>query len=63
MIINFYWHYLFQSEGDVVQFETLSQSFHSGQILGVDICIRKPLIATCSLDKSVRIWNYEKWYD
>ncbi|XP_063431022.1 cilia- and flagella-associated protein 57-like [Mytilus galloprovincialis] len=49
-----------KSEGDVVQFETLSQSFHSGQILGVDICIRKPLIATCSLDKSVRIWNYEK---
>merc|ERR1719494_349160 len=25
----------------------------------MDVCIRKPLIATCGLDKSVRIWNYE----
>ena len=27
--------------------------------LGLDVCIRKPLIATCSLDRSVRIWNFE----
>jgi WD40 repeat protein len=24
----------------------------------MDTCIRKPLIATCSSDKSVRVWNY-----
>ena len=24
----------------------------------MDTCIRKPLVATCGLDKSVRIWNY-----
>ena len=26
----------------------------------MDVCVRKPLIATCSLDKSVRIWNYNE---
>ena len=24
----------------------------------MDLCIRKSLVATCSLDKSVRVWNY-----
>lgn len=38
-------------------FEHLCQSFHTGHITGMDTCIRKPLIATCGLDKSVRIWN------
>jgi WD40 repeat protein len=27
-------------------------------VTGVDTCVRKPLVATCSTDKSVRIWNY-----
>lgn len=48
-----------RSDGDQIYFETLAQSFHNGQVLGLDVCIRKPLIATCSSDKSVRIWNYE----
>mmetsp|Transcript_155 Transcript_155/g.483 ORF Transcript_155/g.483 Transcript_155/m.483 type:complete len:1201 (-) Transcript_155:691-4293(-) len=38
-------------------FEYLCQSFHTGHITGMDTCIRKPLVATCGLDKSVRIWN------
>ncbi|EDO36068.1 predicted protein [Nematostella vectensis] len=46
-------------KGDLATFELLSQSFHHGVITGMDVCIRKPLIATCSLDRSVRIWNYE----
>jgi len=25
----------------------------------MDICVRKPLIATCSSDCSIRVWNYE----
>mmetsp|Transcript_9007 Transcript_9007/g.25093 ORF Transcript_9007/g.25093 Transcript_9007/m.25093 type:complete len:1245 (-) Transcript_9007:111-3845(-) len=33
-------------------------SFHSGPILGLDVCVRKPLVVTCGADKSVRIWNY-----
>ncbi|XP_074529308.1 cilia- and flagella-associated protein 57 [Halichoeres trimaculatus] len=40
-------------------FEFLSQSFHSKSITGLSICARKPLVATSSLDHSVRIWNYE----
>ena len=34
------------------------QPFHTDKITGLDICIRKNLIATCSKDKTVRIWNY-----
>nr|CAH8853750.1 unnamed protein product [Trichobilharzia regenti] len=44
---------------DTMIFEPVSQSFHNGQILGMDVCMRKPLIATCATDRTVRIWNYE----
>ncbi|MBN3302205.1 CFA57 protein, partial [Amia calva] len=47
------------SKGEPAHFEFLSHSFHSGTITGLSVCIRKPLIATCSLDRSVRIWNFE----
>jgi len=46
-------------KGDQASFEVLAQSFHYGQVMGLDVCARKPLIATCSMDKSVRVWNYE----
>ncbi|XP_077064460.1 cilia and flagella associated protein 57 [Siphateles boraxobius] len=46
-------------KGDRAHFEYLSQSFHSSIVTGLSTCIRKPLIATCSLDRSVRIWNFE----
>lgn len=36
----------------------LIQPFHFSAITGVDVCVRKPLVATCSLDSSVRVWNY-----
>jgi len=42
-----------------MNFELLSQSFHSQGITGVDTCTRKPLVATCSTDKSVRVWNFQ----
>uniref|UniRef100_A0A673AT46 Cilia and flagella associated protein 57 n=1 Tax=Sphaeramia orbicularis TaxID=375764 RepID=A0A673AT46_9TELE len=48
-----------KSKEEQLHFEFLSQSFHSKSITGLSICIRKPLIATSSLDRSVRIWNYE----
>lgn len=35
-------------------------NFHSKAITGLDVCIRKQMIVTCSVDKTVRIWNYEK---
>ncbi|KAJ3116017.1 Cilia- and flagella-associated protein 57 [Nowakowskiella sp. JEL0407] len=39
--------------------DPISQPFHHGTITGLDLCIRKPLLITCSpTDKSVRIYNY-----
>ena len=37
----------------------MNYSFHHAAGTGVDVCIRKPLVATCSTDRSVRIWNFE----
>ncbi|KAI9149781.1 hypothetical protein H9P43_009960 [Blastocladiella emersonii ATCC 22665] len=42
-----------------VRFELFGQPFHYGQVTGMDTCVRKPLIVTCSSDKSVRVWNYQ----
>ena len=36
----------------------LVQAFHSRPISGMDVCIKKNLIATCSSDKTVKIWSY-----
>ncbi|XP_044157486.1 cilia- and flagella-associated protein 57 [Bufo gargarizans] len=47
------------TKSDDVHFEFLTEPWHSSAITGLGVCIRKPLIATCSLDRSVRIWNYE----
>lgn len=42
------------------RFEMVICDFHSKQITGLDVCVRKSLFVTCSIDKSVRIWNYER---
>eukprot|EP00927_Polykrikos_kofoidii_P004457 TRINITY_DN11755_c0_g1_i1.p1 TRINITY_DN11755_c0_g1~~TRINITY_DN11755_c0_g1_i1.p1 ORF type:complete len:1221 (-),score=291.71 TRINITY_DN11755_c0_g1_i1:257-3919(-) len=39
-------------------FEPVLTPFHTGAILGMDVCTRKPLVVTCGMDKSVRVWNY-----
>jgi len=39
-------------------FEPVLSYFHTGAILGLDVCIRKPLVVTCGIDKSARVWNY-----
>lgn len=50
---------------DENNFRPTLHSFHSlgprgkSDITGLDSCIWKPIIATCGLDRSVRIWNYE----
>ena len=46
------------SKADAMQPEYLISPFHTGAITGIDTCIRKPLVATCSKDHTVRIWNY-----
>jgi WD40 repeat protein len=38
--------------------QSIFQEFHWDAIIGLDCCARKPIIATCGADKSIRIWNY-----
>lgn len=38
-------------------FQSICQPFHAGPVIGLDTCVRKPLVATSSTDKTVRIWN------
>lgn len=39
-------------------YEYLVHPFHSRPISGMDVCIKKNLIVTCSSDKTVKIWSY-----
>ena len=39
-------------------FQFLGSGFHAGAITSISVCVRKPLVATCGTDRSVRIWNY-----
>ena len=43
---------------DKPKFEYVICNFHSAPITGMDVCIRKQLVVTCSKDKTIRIWNY-----
>jgi WD40 repeat protein len=46
------------SKSSDLRFEHMISSFHYGQVTGMEAAIRKPLLATCGLDKNIRIWNY-----
>ncbi|KAI8906392.1 WD40-repeat-containing domain protein, partial [Gorgonomyces haynaldii] len=46
------------SKNETLKFDSFTDTFHYGSIVGLDLCIRKPLLVTCSTDKSVRLWNY-----
>ena len=39
-------------------FDYVQGMFHKNEITGLDVCIRKHLIVTCSKDKTVTIWDY-----
>ncbi|ELK31134.1 WD repeat-containing protein 65 [Myotis davidii] len=54
-----FYHESREIRGEPAHFEYLMYPLHSASITGLATCIRKPLIATCSLDRSIRIWNYE----
>lgn len=43
---------------ETTKIESFLESYHASSITGFDLCIRKPLLATCSSDKSIRVWNY-----
>lgn len=42
---------------EVLLFNYFISQFHREEITGLDVCIRKQLIATCSKDKTINIWN------
>ena len=42
---------------ETLPFNYLISQFHREEITGLDVCIRKQLIATCSRDKTINIWN------
>ncbi|XP_058246909.1 cilia- and flagella-associated protein 57-like [Hemibagrus wyckioides] len=47
------------SKNNKAEFNFLSHPFHSGSITGLSVCVTKPLMATCSTDRTVHIWNYK----
>ncbi|GBF89931.1 cilia- and flagella-associated protein [Raphidocelis subcapitata] len=41
-----------------MNFEPLGPGVHTEGVTGLDTCVRRPLVATCSTDRHVRLWNY-----
>ncbi|KAH8620043.1 hypothetical protein ERJ75_000103900 [Trypanosoma vivax] len=46
----------FKSEEGV--FEPIGQPFHSGSVVGVDVCVQRPLVVTAGRDRCVFVWNF-----
>jgi len=44
-----------------IQLDYLYNGFHNGPVTCVDICMQRPLIATCGKDSTIRIWNYSNF--
>lgn len=47
-------------DSESLKISYLTMPFHLKTITGIDTCIRKPFIATCSIDGTVRILDYHK---
>jgi len=43
---------------EAMPYDYLITSFHSKHVSSLDTCIQKQLVATCSVDRTVRLWNY-----
>ena len=49
-----------KSENNSISYwESIDAGSHSSSILDITACSRKPLIASCSSDSTLKIWNYE----
>ena len=48
-----------EKEIDRALIKYLISPFHSDSVEGMDLCINKPYIISCSKDKSVRVWDYQ----
>jgi WD40 repeat protein len=49
---------LYDGAEQMPKFEFVHCNFHTSEITGLDVCIRKQLVVTCSKDRTVKIWNY-----
>ncbi len=45
---------------NTVYLELLQETYHSDNVTSIDTCIRKTLVATCSTDRTLTLWNYDK---
>jgi hypothetical protein len=39
---------------------TISLLLFAAAVTGLSMCVRQPLIATCSMDRTVHLWNYSE---
>jgi len=49
-----------RTSDEPMKFEHVVQNFHTDAVTGLDVCVRKSLVATCSRDKTVKIWNFKE---
>ena len=50
-----------KEEKKSLKLSPLISDFHLGEIIDMDICPKKPLIVTTSIDCSLKIWNYKNF--
>lgn len=41
-------------------FKLVADPGHADRITCADLCLRKPYVVTCSLDKTLKVWDYDK---
>lgn len=39
--------------------QRLAPGFHSGPITGMATCVRRPIVATAGVDRTLRLWNWQ----
>lgn len=44
-----------------IAFKPLALPSHTAPISGLDVCLRKPLVVTTSVDSWIRVWNYAQY--
>eukprot|EP00887_Chlorella_sp_A99_P007960 scaffold12.g7960.t1 len=37
----------------------LGPGFHRGEVTGLATCVRRPIVASCGADKTIRLWNHQ----
>ena len=44
----------------IPKFDFVHCLYHTQEITGLDVCIRKQLCVTCSKDRTIKLWNYHQ---